>query len=320
MTSRFAFTSGLLSRSAHLRSDEHNSGIEEARTLVFWRGKLLVDLEGGPILSEMGIPAMDDAPEPPIFLGLADGTPRYAVDLTAWKPIEDAATIGEFIDHSQQPHSGWPDAVFAEVRGMMSSLSQLDAECVATGRALTGWHATHRFCSNCGSPTKSESSGWVRKCPKCATQHFPRTDPVVIMAITFGDELLLGRSPGWPETMYSLLAGFIEPGETIESAVRREVLEESGVQVGRVGYIASQPWPFPMSLMFGCHGEASTREIVLDKFELADARWFGRAEVASILTGAHGHITRPRKGAIAGAIIEAWVSGNMLDRGYWAVD
>ena len=131
------------------------------------------------------------------------------------------------------------------------------------------------------------------------------------MAITRGDTLLLGRGTSWPEKMYSLLAGFVEPGETIEAAVRREVLEESAIRVGTVGYVASQPWPFPMSLMFGCQGEALSEEITIDPLELADARWVGRDEVRDILAGTHPTISAPRKGAIAGAIIAAWAEGRL---------
>jgi NAD+ diphosphatase len=131
------------------------------------------------------------------------------------------------------------------------------------------------------------------------------------MAITHGDNLLLGRGPTWPEGMYSCLAGFVEPGEPIEAAVRRESLEEAGIKVGRVSYVASQPWPFPMSLMFGCVGEALSKDIVLDTKELADARWFSRTDIMEILAGLNPEISAPRKGAIAGFLIERWASGRM---------
>jgi NAD+ diphosphatase len=148
---------------------------------------------------------------------------------------------------------------------------------------------------------------------------FPRTDPVVIMAITHGDRLLLGRGPSWPERMYSLLAGFVEPGETIEAAVRRETKEESDITVGPVRYVTCQPWPFPMSLMFGCHGEATNEAITIDPVELAHARWVTRDDVLAVLAGTHPEIGRPRPGAIAGALIEAWAHGKLGDPGYWNV-
>jgi NAD+ diphosphatase len=284
---------------------------------VFWRGKLLADANGQPSLIELSHPALSDVREPPIFVGLAPGRAIFGADLALWSPLEDASTIGQFIDRSQQHHPGFADAAFVEIRGLMPSLSRLDGECVATGRALLGWHATHRFCANCGVATTVGNSGWVRKCPQCGTQHFPRTDPVVIMAITRGDNLLLGRGPTWPEGMYSLLAGFVEPGETIEAAVRRETLEESAVTVGAVRYVASQPWPFPMSLMFGCYGEATSEAITIDPSELADALWVSREDCLNILAGTHPKISQPRPGAIAGALIEAWALQKLLDPDYW---
>ncbi|MBD8065204.1 NAD(+) diphosphatase [Devosia sp. PTR5] len=313
----FSFTSGALERAAQLRADETTRIDPAARTLVFWRGKLLADRDGHPALIALGDPALKDVREPPLFVGLAEGVPLFAADLALWTPHEDAATIGQFVDQSQQMHPAWPDAGFAEVRGLMPGLTPVQGETIATARALLGWHGSHRFCANCGHATSVETSGWVRKCPNCAAQHFPRTDPVVIMAITHGDRLLLGRSPNWPEGMYSLLAGFVEPGETVESAVRREVLEESGIRVERVRYVACQPWPFPMSLMFGCHGEAISEEITIDPTELADARWVDRDEVLKLLAGQHETIAPPRHGAIAGALIEAWAKDRLLDPDHW---
>ncbi len=314
----FAFKPGELDRAEHLRAADGARQDPRARTQVFWRGKLLADNEGKPVAVPLDDPALADGREAPVFLGLTPAGPRFAIDLPLWSPPEDAATIGEFIDKSEQVHPRWPEAKFLEIRGLMPALSLLEGECIATGRALIGWHTTHRFCANCGAPSALESAGWVRKCPECGTQHFPRTDPVVIMAITRGDKLLLGRAPSWPERMYSLLAGFVEPGETIEAAVRREVLEESRIAVGAVRYIASQPWPFPMSLMFGCHGEAQSEAITIDPVELADARWVSRDEVQAILAGGHPEIRPPRAGAIAGALIEAWANGRLLEPAYWA--
>ncbi len=312
-----AFGPGGLDRAAGLRAGDEARRDPRARTLVFWRGKLLADGDGRPALVAFDHPALADAREPPVFLGLTPEGPRFAADLPLWTPPEDATTIGQFIDQSQQVHPGFPGARFVEIRGLMPTLSRLEGECIATGRALLGWHGTHRFCASCGTPSLVESTGWVRKCPQCGAQHFPRTDPVVIMAITRGDRLLLGRGPSWPERMYSLLAGFVEPGETIEAAVRRETIEESAITVGAVRYVACQPWPFPMSLMFGCHGEALDEAITIDPMELADARWVSRDEVLDMLAGTHAQINRPRPGAIAGALIEAWAHGRLLEPKYW---
>lgn len=313
----FAFRPGELDRAAQLRTANEARDDARARTLVFWRGKLLADGDGRPAMVSLDHPALADGREPPVFVGLTPEGPLFAADLPLWSPIEDATTIGQFIDQTQQGHPGFPDAKFVEIRGLMPTLSRLEGESVATGRALIGWHAAHRFCANCGTASAVESTGWVRKCPQCGTQHFPRTDPVVIMAITRGDKLLLGRSPSWPERMYSLLAGFVEPGETIEAAVRRETLEESAIKVGPVRYVSSQPWPFPMSLMFGCQGDALSEAITIDPVELSDARWVTRSEVFEILAGTHPDINRPRPGAIAGALIEAWAHGKLLDPDYW---
>ena len=313
----FAFRSGGLDRAAQLRATDTVRRDSRARTYVFWRGKLLMNADNSPVLIRLGHTALGDCRDAPLFVGLAAGEPRFAADLANWQPREDAATIGQFTDASHQLHPGFPEANFAEVRGVMAGLPELDGEAIATGRALIGWHATHRFCSNCGNATAIELSGWQRKCPACATQHFPRTDPVVIMAITRGDKLLLGRGTSWPERMYSLLAGFVEPGESIESAVRRETLEESAIHVGPVNYVVAQPWPFPMSLMFGCHGEALDENITIDPVELSAARWVSRDEVKTILAGNHPDIAVPRQGAIAGALIAAWAAEKLLDAAAW---
>ncbi|MEO8884035.1 MAG: NAD(+) diphosphatase [Devosia sp.] len=313
----FAFRTGALNRAAELRAAGTIREDRRGRTHVFWRGKLLTTSDGSPVLVPLDHPALADCRDAPVFIGLTGDGPRFAADLTQWQPHEDAATVGQFTDASHQVHPAFAQAQFGEVRGIMAGLGALDGEIIATGRALIGWHATHRFCSNCGNPTAIELSGWQRKCPVCATQHFPRTDPVVIMAVTRGDKLLLGRGTSWPERMYSLLAGFVEPGETIEGAVRRETFEEAKIRVGAVSYVACQPWPFPMSLMFGCHGEALDEAIAIDPIELSAARWVEREEVKTILADRHPDIAVPRQGAIAGALIAAWAAGKLLDPDAW---
>lgn len=182
---------------------------------------------------------------------------------------------------------------------------------LAQGAALLAWHGTHRFCGRCGAPTDMRIGGYKRVCTGCAAELFPRTDPVAIMLAVTQDRCLLGRSPHFTPGMYSALAGFIEPGETIENAVRREVLEESGIRLGRVAYHASQPWPFPYSLMIGCFGEALNEEIAFDGKELEDCRWFTREETRAIITGHHeSGITIPPPGAIASHLIRAWAEEN----------
>jgi NAD+ diphosphatase len=193
----------------------------------------------------------------------------------------------------------------------MSRLSPRDAELAVTAKALYGWHDTHRHCARCGDTSVMAMAGWKRRCPTCGAQHFPRTDPVVIMLILHGNSVLLGRSPGWPEGMYSLLAGFVEPGETIEAAVRREVLEETSVRVGRVGYLASQPWPFPTSLMVGGIGWAESTDIAIDPKEIEDAFWVTREEVMQAFAGQHPTLLPAREGAIAHFLLRNWLADRL---------
>jgi NAD+ diphosphatase len=177
-------------------------------------------------------------------------------------------------------------------------------------KAVLSWHAHHRFCPNCGSPTRVAAAGWRRECDNCKAQHFPRTDPVVIMLAVDGDNCLLGRQARFPKSMYSCLAGFLESGETIEDAVRREIHEEAGIACGEVTYLASQPWPFPSSLMIGCLVEATSRELHVDGIELEDARWFSREEALAMLEGRHpDRLAAPNPMAIAHHILRAWVEG-----------
>jgi NAD+ diphosphatase len=175
-------------------------------------------------------------------------------------------------------------------------------------KALMHWHARHGHCANCGAVTRLAAAGWRRQCDTCKALHFPRTDPVVIMLAVDGERCLLGRQARFPRRMYSCLAGFLEPGETIEDAVRREIFEEAGVRCGAVVYLASQPWPFPASLMIGCLARATTRELHLDGVELEDARWFSRDEARAMLDGRHPErLTAPTPMAIAHHIVRAWV-------------
>jgi NAD+ diphosphatase len=180
---------------------------------------------------------------------------------------------------------------------------------LAYGAALNSWHNNNPFCSKCGTASIMASGGAKRSCPNCKAEHFPRTDPVAIMMVTHEDHCLLGRSPHFPPGMYSCLAGFIEAGETIEDAVRRETFEESGITLGKVTYVASQPWPMPHSLMIGCTAEALTETINYDKLELEDCRWFGKNELRTMIDGTHPEgLTSPLKGAIAGYLMARWVN------------
>ena len=191
---------------------------------------------------------------------------------------------------------------------MQGLIDEAAAGALAQGAALLAWHASHRFCSKCGNQAEMRAGGYKRHCPACGTEHFPRTDPVAIMLTVTPEKCLLGRGRHFGPGMYSALAGFIEPGETIEAAVRRETLEEAGIRLGRVVYHASQPWPFPYSLMIGCFGEPLNDDIQADLNELEDCRWFYRDEVRLMLTREHaGGLVTPPKGAIAHHLIRAWV-------------
>jgi NAD+ diphosphatase len=230
-----------------------------------------------------------------IFLGLAGTASRFGIglDWSATAALKERA-----------------DLHVSDLRSIaVQGLTDPDhLACIAEAKAMLHWHARHRFCANCGAPTAVIQGGWRRDCASCAAEHFPRTDPVVIMLATTGDQCLLGRSRRFVPNMWSCLAGFIEPGETIEEAVRRETLEEAGIACGRVSYFASQPWPFPMSLMIGCRAAALNRDITIDSNELEDARWFGRDEIAAMLMRRHPDgLTTPPPVAIAHHIIRAWI-------------
>lgn len=287
----------------------------DARAILFWRGKPLIHRARPAALIRLPMdhPILEHAAPDPILLGREDGAARFAFDLSAWEPDElDAASLGGFLDPSEQHHPSLPeDHVFAELRRVMTWLNPRDAELAATGRAIFSWHDIHGFCAKCGAASQVSHGGWQRNCPSCNASHFPRTDPVVIMLITHGDKVLMGRSPGWPQGMFSLLAGFVEPGETLEAAVRREVFEESGVCVGEVGYLASQPWPFPASLMFGCSGVAISEEITIDPVEIEAAMWVSRDEMMQVFAGQHPLILPARKGAIAHFLLENWLADTL---------
>jgi len=301
-----------LNRAAELRANAQTLEAQDnARAILMWRGKPMI--AGDELVRvAMGHPVLADASEDYVFLGLEGDVPTFAADLTGWEPTDlDASTLEGFHDPSEQQHPAIVDGVFAELRAIMTRLSARDAELAASAKAVMGWHVSHRFCARCGAESGFAMAGWQRDCTACGGHHFPRTDPVVIMLITHGNSVLVGRSPGWPEGMYSLLAGFVEPGETIEAAVRREVFEEAGVRVGPVSYLSSQPWPFPASLMIGCAGEALDTALTIDPNEIEDAMWVTREDIALAFTGNHPKMLPARKGAIAHFLLEAWLSDRL---------
>jgi len=193
------------------------------------------------------------------------------------------------------------------LREAAATLPQADGGLAAYAAAMLAWHRRHRFCANCGAPTEVQEAGHVRGCSACGAVHHPRTDPVVIMLVLRGDDVLLGRQPSWPAGRYSALAGFVEPGESLEEAVAREVLEESGVTVGPPRYVSSQPWPFPGSLMLGFVAPWAAGEPVVADEELEDARWFSRGELEAAVAG-RGPLGLPPRLAIARRLIDGWLA------------
>ncbi len=226
-----------------------------------------------------------------VLLGFLESAPRLAANALC-----------------EEPQIAEPLRLY-DMRGLLYSSSVGDGEAgaIAQASSLLHWHAMNRYCGKCGTASQSALGGYRRDCPNCSSQIFPRTDPVAIMLAVRGDNCLLGRGRHFPPGWYSTLAGFIEPGETIEDAVRRETFEESGIHIGRVRYHASQPWPFPHSLMIGCFCEALDETINFDGEELEDCRWFSRPEVRRMLAGEHDLRAPPEK-AIAHHLISAWLA------------
>ena len=298
-----------LDRAAELRADAGRVAalLAGGRVLPIWRGKPLIVAQSG--LGWVAAESVVLCGGEPVFLGLDEGVARFAQDISGWKPeVLEASQPAGFVDANRQGHPALPNEhALDDLRGVMALLTPREAELAATAKAVLQWHSTHRFCSSCGVASVMSHAGWQRSCAACGAHHFPRTDPVVIMLVVRGNKLLLGRSAPWPEGMYSLLAGFVEPGETMEAAVRREVFEETGITTGSVRYLASQPWPFPASLMFGCIAEATSDEITLDPAELEDAVWVSREDLVAVMAGQHPKIKPGRKGAIA-----QFLMGNFL--------
>ncbi len=236
----------------------------------------------------------------PVFLGLLGDTAHFTVDISG----QDKA-VAELSDGS----GFW----FVDARSVTEILSGPDSGIVAQARAQINWHNVNGFCSICGAETLMIRGGQVRKCSKCEKENYPRTDPVIIVVVSDGDRCLLGQSRRGQlnrTNTYSALAGFVDQGESIEEAVAREVMEEAGIQVGQVRYHSSQPWPFPSSLMIGCHADAATTEIDFDQDEMNDVRWFSRDEVSSALQGKNDSLNVPQPIAIAHHLITAWVHGD----------
>jgi NAD+ diphosphatase len=315
---RFAFAANPLDRLSERREDAAFFAAAysdpAARAVIFCRDM--------PVLKKAaGLEAFFSLPEAQslglvresVLLGAEpDGAPVFA-ELLDDSAVELRGDSSDgFLDKRVLAIPGRDDIALTDMRSIavQGLLPPPVIGMMGQAKAVLSWHARHRFCSNCGASTRVAAAGWRRECDQCKAQHFPRTDPVVIMLAVDGDHCLLGRQARFPKSMYSCLAGFLEPGETIEDAVRREIHEEAGIACGQVTYLASQPWPFPSSLMIGCLVEAASRELHVDGVELEDARWFSRDEALAMLEGRHpDRLMAPNPMAIAHHILRAWVEG-----------
>ena len=301
-SARVGFATNPLDRRADLRDDAAAVAALQARpetrfVVVAGETPILrrVDAETLSVWFEAAGAARLGPAEDAAFLGLdPDGSPRFGL-------LVDKGLVEALKAHEE--------LVVTDLRtvALKKLVSREELGPLGEAKALLDWHARHRFCAQCGGPTVAASSGWKRECTACSAQHFPRTDPVVIMLAVRGENCFLARQSRFPPGMYSCIAGFIEPGESFEDAVRRETYEEAGLRTGAVRYIASQPWPFPSSLMIGCLAQAMGDIITLDGTELEDGRWFSRAEALAMLAGEHPDgIFCPPHMAIANTLLKAW--------------
>jgi NAD+ diphosphatase len=298
---RQAYSGSLLERAAEWRNDASVlAALAESNRAGFYviGGESVVLKRRGDALDPLFSPAEARAcgrAHETVFLGLLDEAPRFGAGL-------DPEAVA--------PLKARDDLKLIDLRtiAVQGAVAAEHVPPLAEAKAVLGWHARHRFCPNCGAATLVTQGGWRRDCPSCQVEHFPRTDPVVIMLVIAGERCVLGRSPRFAPTMWSCLAGFAEPGESIEEAVRREVREEVGLTCARVKYFASQPWPFPSSLMIGCHALAQTQQIVIDKSEIEEARWFDREELELMLARKHPQdLTTPPPIAIAHHLVRDFV-------------
>jgi len=291
-------------RAAEMRSDlaylEAQLEHPDSLFLPFWNGQIFVDASDATALVVLPRGRLDDLLDRSaevIWLGRVGGKSCFALDLSPLRTPESAAALS-----GSKPVN--------DARTLLAQLPPAWLEVCLYGRALVLWHTRHAFCSVCGHESRPRQGGHLRVCTRgtCGAEHFPRTDPCVLVLVCDGDRCLLGRSKGWPVGMYSALAGFVEPGESLEQAVAREVMEEVSVQVGALRYAGSQPWPFPASLMVGFVAEARSTELRVDEQELEAARWVTRAELQN--PREHGFFVPPPF-AIAGKLIAAFAAGSL---------
>jgi NAD+ diphosphatase len=295
------FVNNILDRAAHLRTkDDKLMALESdsrTRAYVVHRDSLVVAKDGDKTRALLSMDEALKAGANPgtIFLGLRDGGAVFGMGIA---------------QQAAEKLVGRNDVEVADLRGMATQgiVPPGELSAIAMAKSMVNWHQRHTFCANCGQKTAMREGGWKRECPGCKAEHFPRTDPVVIMLVTHGEKCLLGRAPRFLPGMYSCLAGFVEAAETIEDAVRREVFEEAGIRCAEVSYYMTQPWPYPSSLMIGCVARALNEDIVVDRTELEDARWFSRDESRLMLTRQHPDgLAGPHPFAIAHHLLGRWV-------------
>jgi NAD+ diphosphatase len=269
----------------------------DALGVALWTGRALVEpgKDGGLQIAYLpGKMAQELAggAERLLFLGLWKDTPVFAVDLGGGTDPSEGALEGM--------------GRFEELRVVALDLPEPDAAILATARAMFEWRRRHDHCAACGEPTLIVDGGWKRQCPACEAEHFPRTDPVVIMLPWCGERCMLGRQGSWPKGVFSALAGYMEPGESIEEACARELFEEAGLLTAKVAYHSSQPWPYPSNLMIGLIAEVENDQAAPDQTELAEVRWFTRPEARALLAGELSDARCPPRSAIAHQLIKAW--------------
>ena len=299
MDSHNHYADEILDRASHLRTDETwlTAQFEDEHTLVIpvWRARNLVanrEQPQGVMLPTTRARDLIDAARTTVLLGIRNDVAHFAVDIS---PLEEHDVSGLH-----------EDSEFVDLRSVGPVMDRSEASILAYAKGIMYWHARHEFCGSCGHPTEIREAGHLRKCthPECGALHFPRTDPAVIMLVTKDDRALLGRKAEWMEGMYSTLAGFVEPGESLEQAVAREVMEEAGVKITNIRYHSSQPWPFPSSLMLGFYADALNEDFHRNDDELEDLQWFTRQELAD---GGAGIAKRPRSDSIARRLIDEWI-------------
>lgn len=298
------FAGNPLDRAGDRRNDPdwlaEQGGRDDALALVMWEGRPLLEAGDEPRLAWLALShARAVVPDRELFLGLWKGAPVFAVE------VEGS------VDPTSGPLQGL--GAFHEMRAAAGLLSGSDAAMAGAAKSLFDWRRRHGFCAACGTESETACGGWKRICPACGTEHFPRVDPVTIMLPVYrgGAEpiCLLGRQAAWPEGRMSALAGFLEPGETIEEACAREIEEEAGLTVTAVRYHSSQPWPFPSQLMIGLIAEVDSDDARPDQTELEAVAWLTRSEAADVLAGRHSSIKAPPPIAIARTLLQAWVDG-----------